>query len=187
MQLYIARHARPELPDGEKRFLGQADPPLGAVGLEQARTLAARLRPVGFGAIFSSDLARCLLTAETVARDVGIAVTPDARLREIDTGLWEGLTSEQVRRRYPREYAERETDPIGHRFPGGESFRDVQKRAIPALREIIERGDERALVVAHLGVNRIILAHLRQLPFEQLFSIRQDYCDFEVVGVPLDS
>jgi alpha-ribazole phosphatase len=182
--VYLARHARPEQLDDRKRFLGQTNLPLGATGLEQAHKLAERLRPVKFDAIYSSDLLRCRLTAEIVAEGAGMPVFEEPRLREIDTGLWQGLTVEQVRHSYPTEYAEREADVVAYAFPGGESFLELQQRAVTALHDIVRQDAEQILVIAHLGVNRALLAHLRGLPLRQLFSIRQDYCDFEAVAIP---
>ncbi len=163
------------MPDARRRFIGQADPPLGAPGLEQAHRLAERLRDVPFDAAYSSDLKRCLMTAEVIADALGVGVRPDERLREIDTGLWEGLTFDEARVRYPLEYAERERDLIGYRFPGGESFRDLQKRVVRAFLEIVEEDGEHVLVCAHRGANRVLLSELLGLPLTELFSIKQDY------------
>jgi len=184
------RHAEPLLPDGRKRFVGRSDPPLSETGLEQARCLAEALRAIRFDSIHSSDRRRCLTTAEMiVAAAAGPGpsrapaappraiprVQPDARLCEIDAGLWEGLAFEEAAARYPGEYAQRERDLVGRRFPGGESFRDLRDRVIPAFLEIVEKGGAQIVVVAHLGVNRVLLSELLGLPLEELFSIRQDY------------
>jgi broad specificity phosphatase PhoE len=139
---------------------------------------------VRFDAIYSSDLDRCRGTAEVIAAGTGVEVSLDRRLREIHTGLWEGLIPDQARHAYPKEFAEREDDVIGYPFPGGESFRALQVRVLEALDDILARRQEVVLIVAHLGVNRVILAHLKGLPLEGMFSLRQDYCDFEVVAVP---
>jgi alpha-ribazole phosphatase len=183
-RLYLARHAQPERHDEQRRFLGPSNIPLGPEGLAQARALAERLRQASFDAVFSSDLARCLRTAEIVADAAGRSVTTDARLREIDTGFWEGLTQQEAYRRYPKEFAEREDDVTGYPFPGGESFRQLQARVLPALEEIVVAGYSTVLLVAHLGVNRVMLAHLRGVPLAGIFSFSQDYCDFDVVDVP---
>ena len=103
-------------------------------------------------------------------------IRPDRRLREIDTGLWEGLTLEEAQRLYPREQAERERDLVGYPFPGGESFRQLQRRVVTAFMEILDEDGGNVLVVAHRGANRALLCHLLGLPLEELFSIEQDYC-----------
>jgi alpha-ribazole phosphatase len=183
MTVYLVRHAKPVLPDDRRRYLGHTDAPLSTVGLEQAHQLAERLRPVSFSAAFSSDLQRAASTAQIIVAGTGVRVQTDVRLREIDAGLWEGLSFEEVRERYPKEYAERERDLVGCRFPGGESIRELQQRAVSAFSDILRCGGESILVVAHLGVNRVLLRYAMGLPLEGLFSIEQDYCGVEIVRV----
>lgn len=105
----------------------------------------------------------------------GLQVQPDIHLREIDTGRWEGLSSEEAKERYPEKYAERERDLVGYRFPGGESYRDLSEEVIPVFERILDAATGDILVVAHKGVNRVILAHCLDLPLGELFSIPQDY------------
>ena len=177
----VARHAQPEGAGGPRRFLGQSDPPLSAAGLEQAEVLAERLAPLGLEAIYCSDLARSLSTAQVVGERTGVPVSVDPRLREIDIGLWDGLTLEQARQLHPHEYAEREADVFGYPFPGGESFRDLDRRVAAALEDILAKGAGTVLIVAHLGVNRVLVRRLKALPLEELFSLKQGYCDVECV------
>jgi len=184
------RHPEPLLPDGRKRFVGRSDPPLSAAGIEHAHRLADRFRSLGLESIHSSDLRRCMTAAEIIAgaacRESGArgreercdlcpSVQPEPRLREIDAGLWEFLTFDEVRRLYPQEYAERERDLVGYRFPGGESFRDLRERVVPAFLDIIDHGGEKILVVAHQGVNRVLICEVLGLPLEGLFSIEQEH------------
>ncbi len=143
--------------------------------MKQARLVADRLREIRFDTVHSSDLQRCLSTAEIIAGPGGPRPRPDSRLREIDTGLWQGFTFEEAASQYPREYAEREHDLVGYHFPGGESFRDLRERAVQAFLEIVEESCGNALVVAHRGVNRVLLCEVLGLPLEELFSIGQDY------------
>ncbi len=171
------------MPDHRRRFLGQADPPLSAAGLEQAQRLAARLRTVRFDAVYSSDLRRALVTAETIAAASGVRVQREARLREIDTGLWEGLTFDEAQMRYPVEYAERERDLVGYRFPNGESFRDLYERVTAVFIEVVDEDSGSILVSGHRGVNRVLLCEVLGLPLDRLFSIRQDYGSVNVLSV----
>ncbi len=183
LQVFLVRHAESTAPGG-RRFLGQADPDLGVLGEEQAERLAGTLMAMTggacFDAIYSSDLRRSLRTAEIVAEGCGAVVRAERWLREIDVGLWEGLSWEEARRDYPAEHLERERDVIGQPFPEGESFQDLQARVVPPfLRLIAENlaaGRRRVLVVGHKGVNRVILAHSLGLPLEDVFSIEQDFC-----------
>jgi broad specificity phosphatase PhoE len=163
------------LPDDRKRYLGHSDPPLGAAGLEQAHGLAERLRPVRFSAAYSSDLQRSLRTAEIIVAGTGLPVQTNVHLREIDAGTWEGLSSEEVKERFPKEYEERERDLIGFRFPGGESYRDLSAEVVPVFQQMLSTAAGDILIVAHKGVNRILLGYCLGLPLEEIFSIPQDY------------
>jgi broad specificity phosphatase PhoE len=122
-----------------------------------------------------------LVPGRPVTEQAGPPIRPDRRLREIDAGLWNTLSFDEARRLYPREYAERERDLVGYRFPGGESFRDLQLRVVPALLDILDRDGGAILAVAHRGVNRVLLCHLLDLPLAELFSIDQDYCCVNVI------
>jgi broad specificity phosphatase PhoE/CTP:molybdopterin cytidylyltransferase MocA len=191
LRVYLVRHAEPEGPGG-RRYVGRADPPLSRQGEEQARLLAGRLMAMTggacFDAVFSSDLQRCLRTAEIATEACGTPVQALPWLREIDVGLWEGLTWEEARQRYPAESDEREQDVTGVPFPEGESFTDVRARVVPHFERLVEEsmaaGHRRVLVVAHKGVNRVLLAHFRDLPLEDIFSIEQDYCAVNVLTAP---
>jgi broad specificity phosphatase PhoE len=189
--VYLIRHTEPTVPDDRPRFLGQADPPLSASGMEHARRLADYLRDVPFDAVYSSDLERSMTMAALIAGPGSVPIRPDRRLREINTGLWEGLTFEEVQSRYPLEYGERERDLVGYRFPGGESFCDLLERVVPAFLEILDDSFERGgregggtvLVSGHRGVNRVVLCEALGLPLERLFSIKQDYGCANVIRV----
>jgi len=156
---------------------------LTALGVEQARQLAQRLREIDFDAAYSSDLRRCVTTAAIIAEEAGLPLLAesglrfrtDRRLREIDAGVWEMLSLEAVRRAFPDESVRRERDLVGYRFPGGESFVQLQQRAVAAFHDIIAQRRSNILVVAHRGVNRALLCHLLGRPLADLFSIRQDY------------
>jgi molybdenum cofactor cytidylyltransferase len=197
LSILLARHAEPEGPGG-RRFLGQANPGLGAVGEQQAKGLANELMVTTAGAhldaVCSSDLTRCLRTAEIVAEGFGgVTVRAERWLREIDVGLWEGLTWEEAGQAYPSEHAKREQDVVGRPFPQGESFKDLQARVIPEFLRLIDAslaaGHRRVLIVGHKGVNRVILAYFLGLPLEGIFSIEQDYClvtELRVTRSPAD-
>jgi broad specificity phosphatase PhoE len=181
--VYLLRHARPVLPDDQKRYLGHSDPPLSAEGLEQARALADSLWFVPFTSAYSSDLRRARRTAEMILAGIGLPVHVDVHLREIDAGRWEGLTAEEARERSPQEADERDQRPIDFRFPGGESYRDLSDEVVPVFERILSEATGDVLVVAHKGVNRVILCHCLGWPLEKLYEIPQDYGCVNTVSV----
>lgn len=112
-------------------------------------------------------------TARIIAADHCTDVTPQAELREILLGKWDGMTFRRVKERWPDAFQKRGEDMAGFRPPGGESFLDLQQRVIPAFEQLVNQTGKRILIVAHAGVNRIILCHLLGMPLENLFRITQ--------------
>lgn len=182
-RIYLVRHGQPTVPDGSWRFMGQSDPPLSPCGVSQAHALAEQVAAVHFDAVYSSDLQRCVMTAAIVSKDTGPDIQELPELREIDIGRWEGMSLEEVKHRYPSEYAQREHDLAGFAFPGGESFRDLLARVLPPFRRIMDSDAQSILVVSHKGVNRVLLAHLLGMPLEELFSIPQIYCCVNLIKI----
>ncbi|WP_034269055.1 bifunctional RNase H/acid phosphatase [Actinospica robiniae] len=138
----------------EKRFAGIGDPPLVEAGQEQARRAAERLRAdVRYGpvdAIVASPLRRTLATAEAVARAVGLPVEPEPGVREIDFGLFEGLTFAETHEHYPSELSaflgSAEVAP-----PQGETLAALARRAVEAKDRLVARYPRQTvLVVTHV-------------------------------------
>lgn len=190
--VYLVRHAEPELSDSVPRFIGaRSNPSLSAQGVLQCNRLAHMLQPLTLDSVWSSDLIRSLHTAELVSGFPSSAIHVDIRLREIDVGLWDGLTLAEVRAQFPREWVEREADLIGFRFPDGERFLDLQRRAISAMRSIATALSREAggntLIVSHKNFNRAFLCHLLGRPLEDMFDLAQDHCCVSTLRLSADS
>jgi glucosyl-3-phosphoglycerate phosphatase len=148
IRITLVRHGQTEA-NLTKRWQGQGDSPLSALGVQQARLVGERLRQRTFTRVWSSDLSRAVDTA----RATGFAFRSEPSLREFDVGCWEGLTAEQVEAQYADdlERLRRGEDvPLG----GGESFATFSARidaALEAVRAELSPGDH-ALVVCHGGV-----------------------------------
>jgi broad specificity phosphatase PhoE len=126
-------------------------------------------------AIYCSDLQRARETAEIIAEAHGLAPNARRDFREISLGSWEGLTFDEVKERFPEEYAARGRDFSHFRPPGGESFLDCAHRVLPALFEAQTSAPGDLLIVGHAGVNRILLSLAHGRSLETLFKIPQDY------------
>ena len=81
----------------------------------------------------------------------------DAELTETDLGRWEGLTRQEVDARYPGERARRDSDRVSYRHAGGESLADLLARALAVAARLDQRT---TLIVAHSGINRVLVAVL---------------------------
>lgn len=219
VRIHLLRHAATTASDEPRRFVGQSDVPLSEKGVLQAQRLAARLKNVRFDAAYTSDLARCIFTAQVVlqagkifrtdrqaneiasqtkaaVKSPGVGAIPlhqEPHLREIDTGLWEGLTREEAEHFYPQDFAQRERDIAATPFPGGESFADLRARVVSAFERIVARevanlvaADARTrnvLMVSHKSANRVLLGHLLGLSLENALELPQDYCATNLIRV----
>jgi len=174
-RLYLIRHGR--VADGHTdRYHGHNDVDLSPEGLRQYERLAAHLQDVPLTAVYSSDLTRTRLGAQMLAAGRDLTPLPCPEFRELCFGVWEGLTLTEIKERYPQELEARFRDLANFRIPGGESLTDVQARVLPKLRELLRRHPGQSLaLVAHAGVNRVILCDALNLPLEHLFRLDQAY------------
>ena len=141
------------------RWQGQADPPLSDAGRAQACRVAERLRSEPITALYTSDLRRAFETAQIIGQALGLEPRPDRRLRELNVGVWAGLTAEEIAARYPEQWQGwRNYEEV--RPGGGETFSEMQQRAVAALEEIIAaHPGEAVCAVTHGGPIYAILSH----------------------------
>ena len=169
--IYLLRHGE-ITQSSPRRFVGRRDLPLTELGRTQAAQWSERLRGVGFQAVYTSPLSRCQETARLAAPGRKIVVEPG--WQEISLGAWEGLSTQEVRERFPSEYEARGNDLAGHRPQDGESFVQVAQRVTPLL-ETLADGPAPVMVVAHSGVIRAGLCRLLGFPLKHLLRLELDY------------
>jgi alpha-ribazole phosphatase/probable phosphoglycerate mutase len=180
-RLFLIRHGQVEGHEA-KRYNGQKNVPLTGHGRRQLDEVAARLAGVPLDAVWSSDLDRCRYGAERLAAVRALPVVCREPLRELHAGDWEGLTWDELQRLYPTEWQARLTDIVNYRIPGGESFLDAAQRVLPELdRLLAAHPGENVALVAHGGVNRIILLDALGAPLERVFCLEQDYACINVI------
>ncbi|MCE1178546.1 MAG: histidine phosphatase family protein [Micrococcales bacterium] len=151
-RLIVLRHGQTEH-NAKGIWQGQLDTQLSSRGHEQARAAAAALTRLGPTRVVASDLARAAETGRDVADACGVELALDARLREIHVGEWSGLTSDEVRERYPEAQDMLLRGEDFRRGGSGESVADVAARAGEAARAVAESMQPgQAVVIATHGV-----------------------------------
>ncbi len=180
-RIYLIRHgqvAGHETPS----YNGHADVPLTEFGISQYHGLKERLADSGITACYSSDLSRCAIGAEIIAGHLGIKPLYRTEFRELNIGIWEGLTWTEIIGQYPEEWHARLADLVNYRVPGGENLLDLAGRALPLLKEIVRvhRG-ENVLIVGHGGMNRVLLLDAIGAPLASMFNIEQKYACLNIV------
>lgn len=138
----------------EHRIQGQIDIPLNATGKAQAEAAARELAAKSFSALYSSDLARTLATADAAAGSLRLGVESTPTLRERHFGDFQGLTHREAQARYPDDYLRFRQRDLDHAPPGGgESLRDLAARVEAVLNDLAGRhSGETLLLVTHGGV-----------------------------------
>jgi probable phosphoglycerate mutase len=177
----VIRHGETEW-NVANRVQGHGDSRLTAAGRAQARSLALRLAGEHFDLLVSSDLGRALETAQPLAEASAHAIQRDARLRERNFGAGEGLSYEEIGKRYPgafprvaavapeqagarfSESSEADIDP-DYAIPGGESRRQFHDRVAEAFEALAAGHPEaRIVVVTHGGVLGALYRHVHGIP-----------------------
>lgn len=116
--------------------------------------------------VWTSTLKRTIQTARFLAASPkGYQKLEWKALDELDSGVCDGLTYQQIADQYPEDFKARDDDKYNYRYRGGESYRDVVIRLEPIIMEL-ERG-ENIIIVTHQAVLRCIYAYYMNVPQEQ--------------------
>lgn len=157
---------------------------LDDTGREGAAALARRLDAVRPAAVVSSPLQRCVETATAVAG--GRDVVPDDGLAECDYGDWTGRSLAELRRE--KLWKVVQEHPSGVVFPGGESLRAVQQRAVDAVRardaELAAEHGPGAVwfAVSHADVIKAVLADALGMHLDHFQRLVVDPCSVSIVS-----
>jgi len=144
-------------------YQGQIDTPLSERGRRQMMATAARLREIAIDAkvIYTSPLRRASESASIIARELNIPALQDSRLQEIHHGHWQGLRIDEVRKRWGKLWDAWRMSPTTVQMPGGEHFRDVQRRVMEAVRDITHTWPTSTIIiVAHDLTLKVIIAEI---------------------------
>lgn len=175
--IWLTRHG--ESVFNQQGLLG-GDSDLSPLGVEYARHLATFVRertaalvtaPRAPGeprasagdevTVWTSTLRRTLQTARLLAhRPISWRA-----LDEIDAGICEGMTYDEIRRQMPDVFAARTADKLRYRYPRGESYEDIIQRLDPLIIQL-ERQRAPVLVISHQAVLRALYAYLMDRPPE---------------------
>jgi broad specificity phosphatase PhoE len=173
-EIYLVRHGQTEW-NAQLIFRGRKDIPLNEVGHKQARALAGALKDRNIDAIYTSPLRRALETAQPVATLFDLEAVPVQGLIDINYGEWEGVSHDEIKRRYTHQYAQWEKRPELVQFPQGETLDAVKERAFGALTDIARKNPARSvLIISHRVINKVLLCALLGISNAHFWEIRQD-------------
>jgi len=157
-KLILIRHGE-TLWNAQKRYCGSTDIGLSAKGKKQARRLKEKLNGMGIHKIYTSGRKRAIQTGRIILN--GAKIIKVEALREINFGVLEGLTHEEIMKRYTDVYEKWLKDPFKNRIPGAEPMSAFKKRAHAAIKKIASISYGKTVAIAcHGGVIGIFVSSI---------------------------
>jgi 6-phosphofructo-2-kinase/fructose-2,6-biphosphatase 2/6-phosphofructo-2-kinase/fructose-2,6-biphosphatase 4 len=172
--IYLTRHGESE---HNLRGIIGGDSALSSVGCKYAKELynffnnedsIKVYKCKGRCYIYASTLKRSYQTSQEL-KNLGKIFTYKC-LEELQAGLMDGLTYEEVAEKFPKDYEDRAKDKLNYRYPRGESYRDLINRIEPMIHEL-ERRDGPVIVVGHQATLRCIYGYFANAPLEKIPSL----------------
>lgn len=157
-KLILIRHGQTTF-SAKKRYGGLIDARLNNKGKLQAQNLYRRLKKEVIHKIYTSDKKRSIQTAKIIFKKMQITIMPD--LKEINFGSFEGLTHNQVLKRYPNIYRKWLCSPFKTTIPKGESLICFRKRVLNVFGKIISNNRNKTIcIISHGGPISIFITNI---------------------------
>ncbi len=150
-RIFFVRHGESQW-NVVNRMQGQNDIPLTEKGIKQANSIANRLVNENIDKIYSSDLKRAYETALIIGNRLNLDVTKMKEFREMNFGVWEGKTHDEIMAEYQEQFLYWKKEPENTRIDGAETLQELQERSMAALNEIISSNKEDSILVVSHGV-----------------------------------
>lgn len=153
------------------RMDSSAGEPLTELGRREVTEVLPELADSHIKAVYAGIGEAEIETVRMIADHLGVKVHRTRDLRELDYGLWQGLMTEEIKRRQPKVYRQWASSPDSVRPPEGETLAEAQKRLVAAAKRIVKRHKGAAAVVVcrpvALGVLKCTLA---DMPLDTLWD-----------------
>jgi broad specificity phosphatase PhoE len=186
-KLFIVRHGETEWNE-EGRIQGHSNVCLSEVGRQQSRLLGRRLANIPIDVAYTSDLSRATETAHIILGKRDVVLHTTEQLREYHKGIFEGLTSAEIKDQYPELYDAFLVRDLEFAPPGGENTRQVSVRLASFISDITTRGqNETVLIVGHGGSLRAAIGLLLALPLEANWRLALANCSISVIDIYPDN
>jgi len=173
MKFYVVRHADKAKGDFHNPQLRHNDQPISALGRRQAATLKRYFSKRRIDAVYVSAYVRTEQTIRPLAKSRRIVPLVDPRLNEIDIGIIEHLSEEEIQIQFPEVWRALVDQDRDFRWPEGETGSEAQARIAGFVDE--KKSDVgNILVVTHDGLIRLLVCHVLGLAVYQRFILKVD-------------
>jgi probable phosphoglycerate mutase len=170
MKSFLIRHGQTKWK--KIGFLSYTDLKLTNKGIFQTKKIALKLKKEKIDKIYSSPLKRCKQTAEIIGKYLGLKVYIAPQLKEVNFGIFEGLSLREAEKKYPELFWARQKDKWNFRIPHGESYKDAAERILKFLKKLLGKKHKNIVLVTHVTIIKILLKLFSNLSMEKIDQIR---------------
>ena len=173
MKFYLVRHADKATGDYFNPRLRHDDQPISKFGRIQASKIKKYFHKESIKSIYVSEYIRTVQTARPLARKLKIVPIADYRLNEIDIGIIDKLSDDEMKEKYPEVWNALQDRNRDFRWPEGETGLEAQERVVSFINEQTNQ-EGNILLVAHDGIIRILVCYVLGLPIYSRFNFQVD-------------
>jgi len=184
MKIIITRHGQTTWNfENKHKFQGITDIELSEIGKKQSEKLANRLKDIIIDSIYCSPLKRCIQTRnEILKKNTPQNLIIEENLKEINFGIFESLTKEEVKTKYSEIWTQREKNKLTYQIPKGESLNQVQTRANKVLTKILKEKKD-VLIIAHATLNMFFFTKLMNKSFQEINKRYYNNCEISIFEI----
>lgn len=160
------------------RYCGHTDVSLSQQGIRQLKKLSKRMASRKVDKIYCSDLKRTVHSAKLVFN--GSVIVKRRALREINFGIFEGLTHNQLMRQHPLLYQRWLKKPLKVKVPKAESFTQLKRRVKKELKNIVSKNKNKTIaIVTHAGPIKILISDI--LKTKDIWAVKSDSSSLHIL------
>lgn len=156
MNLYLVRHGQTH-GNLDNKYIGSFEAELSLKGVKEIERAKELIKDVNFKKVFSSERKRAIDSAKILSKK---EIIYDYRLNEMNFGIFENMTYEEICSKYPEEEKAWRENWINYKIPKGESVREVYNRVLQFVKIFEKEEDENYLFVTHGGIIKLIYCYI---------------------------
>lgn len=174
VKLILVRHAL-TVDNQKSRLSGHIDSSISEEGREQIDKITNYLKDFDIDKIYTTTSSRTKDTVKKLSELKSIEIIEKESLKEISFGDFEGLTFDEIKDKYPKEFQDMIEKGYEYKYPNGESLIDSYNRVCIELDNIISNNDDRTILIcSHVGTIRNIITYLISNSYKYHWNFKID-------------
>ena len=174
VKLILVRHAL-TVDNQKSRLSGHIDSSISEEGKEQIDKITNYLKDFDIDKIYTTTSSRTKDTVKKLSELKSIEIIEKESLKEISFGDFEGLTFDEIKDKYPKEFQDMIEKGYEYKYPNGESLIDSYNRVCIELDNNISNNDDRTILIcSHGGTIRNIITYLISNSYKYHWNFKID-------------